>query len=330
MSRWRVGVDVGGTKIAAGLVGSNGRIHAQLALPTPAAEGAQAVLDEVCRAVRELRARLREPDEVTGVGIGTGGVVDHRRGVIVSATGLLRDWAGTHVADELRDRLGLAISVDNDGNALALGEHRFGAGRGYADVLYVAVGTGIGGGLVIGGRLRRGAHHTAGELGHLPVPGAERRSCSCGGHGHIEALASGPAITAAYRRRSANRQAGDLRVVASQAGAGDLDAIEAIGDAATALGKVLAGLVNTIDPEAVVLGGGVARLGPVLWTPLTAAFRAGALPPTAQTPLLPAKLGPQAAIVGAASLVSRPERISPTARTGVHRSTVDSERRPEP
>jgi glucokinase len=317
VNRWRIGVDVGGTKIAAGLVGADGHIRAHLTSPTPAAEGAGAVLDEICRAVRALRGQITEPDTVTGVGIGTGGVVDHRQGVIVSATGLLHGWAGTRVADELRDRLGLAICVDNDGNALALGEHRFGAGRGYADVLYVAVGTGIGGGLVLGGRLRRGAHHAAGELGHLPVPGAEHRVCSCGAHGHIEALASGPAITAAYRQLSADRQVGDLKMVASRAAAGDRRAIEAIGEAAEALGKVLAGLADTIDPEAVVVGGGVAQLGPVLWTPLEAAFRADALPPTAQIPLLPAQLGPQAAIVGAASLAPDTEpALADRAATG--------------
>jgi glucokinase len=302
MNRWRIGVDVGGTKIAAGLVGANGHIHEQLTLPTPAVGGAPAILDAIRRAVEALRGGIAETDTVTAVGIGTGGVVDHGRGVIVSATGLLAGWAGTRVAAELRDRLGLSICVDNDVNALALGEHHFGAGRGYADVLYVAVGTGIGGGLVLGGRLRRGAHHTAGELGHLPVPGAEHRLCSCGSRGHIEAVASGPAITAAYQRRIADPQVSDLRAVASQAGSGDVHAIETIGEAAEALGRVLAGLANTIDPEAVVLGGGVAQLGPVLWTPLKAGFRADALAPTAQIPLLSARLGPQAAIAGAANL----------------------------
>ena len=314
MSRWRIGVDVGGTKIAAGLVSVDGRIHEQLTLPTPAAQGAQAILDEICRAAKTLRDDLGNRDVVSGVGIGTGGVVDHRQGRIVSATGLLQGWAGMHVADELRDRLGLPVAIDNDGNAMAVGEHHFGVGRGYADVLYVAIGTGIGGGLMLNNRLRRGAHHAAGELGHLAAPGAEDRACSCGGYGHIEAVASGPAITDDYRRRSADAQVSDLRVVAARANAGDGHATQAIGDAATILGKLLGGLANTIDPEAVVLGGGVAQLGPALWTPLQDGFRADALPPTTNIPLLAAMLGPHAAIVGAASLVpddARTAELSP-------------------
>ncbi|MBP0457639.1 ROK family protein [Streptomyces montanisoli] len=325
MNRWRIGVDVGGTKIAAGLVSTTGLLDERLVLPTPATEGASAILGTVQRAVETLRASLPPGDVVTGVGIGTGGVVDHARGVIVSATGLLHGWAGTRVADELHARLGLPVAIDNDGNALALGEHRFGAGRGHQDVLYVAVGTGIGGALVLGGELRRGAHHSAGELGHQPAPGAEGRPCSCGGRGHIEAAASGPSITAAYRERSGDTQVTDLRVVAARAAAGDGQAAGAIEEAATILGKVVAGLANTVDPEAVVIGGGVAQLGPILWPPLETGFRAGTLPPLADVPVLPALLGPTAAIVGAATLVADTGSAAETgsdANTAAQRETA--------
>jgi glucokinase len=304
VKRWRIGVDVGGTKIAAGLVCPAGQIHEQLSAPTPATEGPTAILNDIARAVETLRAKTAPGDVVTGVGIGTGGVVDHRSGVIVSATGLLSHWAGTRVAGRLQKRLGLPVSVDNDVNAMALGEHRFGVGRGLTDVLYVAIGTGIGGALVLAGELRRGAHDTAGELGHLPTPDGDQRPCSCGGHGHLESVASGPAITERYRRRSGRHDVQDLQTVVARAAAGDSDARAVITEAATVLGRMLAGLANTVDPEAIVIGGGVAQVGAALWTPMDDTFRSETLPALEKLPLLAAALGPAAAIAGAATLIS--------------------------
>jgi len=315
-TRWRIGIDVGGTKIAAGLVDAYGRTRDAFAVPTPATEGAEAVLSAIAGAAHRLRAGLGSGEyesgdsgseaagggTVVGVGIGTGGVVDHRRGTVVSATGLLHGWAGTPVADALSARLGLPVGVDNDGNALALGEHRFGAGRGHEDVLYLTLGTGIGGALVLGGRLRRGAHHGAGELGHLPVDDPGPRPCSCGAYGHLEALASGPALTSLYREASGDEEVADLRVVAERAAGGDAVARAALARGAAGLGRTLAGLAATLDPEAVVVGGGAAQAGPALWEPLTAAFRDAALPAVRHTPLLPARLGTAAALIGAAQL----------------------------
>jgi glucokinase len=303
MTPWRIGVDVGGTKIAAGLVDIHGQVRDRLALPTPATEGPDAILGAIADTVATLRGKLADADRVLGVGIGTGGVVDHRDGVIVSATGLLQDWTGTRVAEQIRDRSGLPVAVDNDGNALALGEHRFGVGRELTDVIYVAVGTGVGGGIVLGDQLRRGVHHTAGELGHLCAPGSVHRRCSCGGYGHLEAVAAGPAITADYRHRSGDGQASDLRVVAQRAESGDPHAADAIGHGGAVLGAVLAGLADTLDPQAIVIGGGVAQLGAVYWTPLQASFAAEALPAVKPTPLLPASLGSAAAVIGAAALI---------------------------
>jgi glucokinase len=307
MTPWRIGVDVGGTKIATGLVAPDGRIRGALTVPTPATQGPDAILDAIGGCVLRLRETLGRDEHVTGVGIGTGGVVDHTAGVIVSATGLLHGWAGTPVAQRLSTRLGLPVAVDNDGNAFALGEHLFGAGRGLSDVVYVAVGTGIGGAIVLGGRLRRSPHHTAGELGHLSCDVASSRPCSCGSPGHLEAVASGPAIVAAYGDPAVT----DLRVVTDRAAAGDTGAAAAIARGAAALGRALAGLAGAIDPEAVVLGGGVAQLGEFLWTPLAAAFRGTALPGLRDLPLLPAELGPHSAVVGAAQ-ISPP---SPATRT---------------
>nr|WP_180217937.1 ROK family protein [Streptomyces albus] len=308
-----VGVDVGGTKIAAGTVTEDGTLLETVVRPTPAAQGPAAVLDAIAAAVRELPGH----DRAVGLGLGTGGVVDRDRGVVVSANALLPGWAGTRLGDELRTRLGVPVVADNDANVFALAEQTYGAGAGCADALYVSVGTGIGGGLVTGGRLLRGSHWTAGEFGHIAVPEATGRVCNCGRTGHLEAVASGPAVAARYAERTGGGHT-DLRQVAALADPGRGQHPEAgpvptpRGDAevarsvlaqgAAALGRALAGLANSFDPERVVVGGGVASIGAPFWQPLTEAFTAELLPGPAGLRPVPAALGPRAAVVGAAAL----------------------------
>lgn len=296
-----VGVDVGGTKIAAGVVTAQGRLLDTVVRPTPAADGPAAVLDAIARAVREVL-----PDEpLVGVGVGAGGAIDRRRGVVLAANDLLPGWSGTDLAAELGHRLGATVAADNDANAFALAEQYFGAGAGCADVLYVSVGTGVGGGLVLAGRLVRGVRGTAGEIGHIAVPGAAGRVCNCGGRDHLEAVASGPAMTRRYGERSAT-PVSDLREVVRRATAGERWALEVLREGATALGRALGGLVNTVGPELVVLGGGVAGIGSEYWDPLRAAFRAELLPGVSAVTVVPAVLGSRAAVVGAAALHLEP------------------------
>ncbi|WP_229686167.1 ROK family protein [Longimycelium tulufanense] len=305
--RWAIGVDVGGTKIATALVSEGGELTARTAVPTPVAGGARAVLAAIEAQARHVAGQLATGTVLVGLGIGTGGVVDHSRGVVLSATDLLPGWAGLALADELGQRLGTRVYVDNDGNTLALGEHRFGAGRGLRDVIYATVGTGIGGGIVLGGRLRRGASHSAGELGHVPAPQAVCRRCSCGRTGHVEAAAAGPAMTDDYRRRSGDMTVCDLRVIAERAGEGDEVAAAVLAGGASTFGQALAGLVNVVDPEAVVVGGGVADIGQLFWAPMEEALRESTLPGPSRVQLKPALLGTAAPLVGAAMLAIDPE-----------------------
>lgn len=316
--RTLLGVDVGGTKIAAGLVAEDGTLLETVVRPTPAREGPTAVLDAIAAAVREL------PDHAgaAGLGLGTGGVVDRDGGVVVSANELLPGWAGTRLADELGHRLGIPVAADNDANVFALAEQTYGAGAGSTTALYVSVGTGIGGGLVAGGRLLRGAHWTAGEFGHIAVPEAAGRPCNCGRDGHLEAVAAGPAIAARFSRLAGRPRPADLREVAALAeraappaeadgtppqAPGDESALArtVLAEGAGALGRALAGLVNTFDPERVVVGGGVASVGDPFWQPLAEAFAAELLPGPSAAGLrpLPAALGPRAAVIGAAALL---------------------------
>ena len=291
-----VGVDLGGTKIAAARVDASGALGPVVTVPTPAASGPGAVLAAVAAAVRE--AAGGEP--CAAVGVGTAGAVDAARGVVVSATDTFADWVGTDLVAGLRARLGdLTVAVRNDVDAHLLGEMWRGAASGARSVLMVAAGTGIGGALVLDGALRTGAHHLAGEIGHVPAVGAVGLACPCGRTGHLEAVAAGPAIHRRYRALGGERAA-DTRAVFADADAGDVLAADVIEDAAVSLGRAIAGLVTCLDPEFVVVGGGLAQAGPRWWAPFEATLRAELVDALAGLPVVPAALGAEAAIVGAA------------------------------
>lgn len=299
---WALGADVGGTKIAVGLTGPDGTLYGRNTVPTPAQEGPAAILDAVAAALVPARAALPEGVSAAGIGVGTGGVVDHATGRVVSATSLLAGWAGVPVAEELETRTGLPVRVDNDANALALGEVRFGAAAGMESVLFAAVGTGVGGALATHGTLLRGSFHCAGEIGHLPAAAAAGLPCSCRRTGHLEAVTSGPGIARLYARRGGAEL--DLRDIVQRAESGDELARRTVADGAAWLGSALGGLANAFGPRAVVVGGGVADIGPLYWDALEPALRAELLPACAGLTVRPAQLGNGAAVVGAAALWS--------------------------
>ncbi|MGC4789683.1 ROK family protein [Micromonospora sp. DT178] len=288
-----VGLDIGGTKTAAALVGPDGEVLGRRLAPTPAGSGPAAVLDTAARLARELLDR----GGAGPVGVGTAGTVDPATGTIRYATDSLPGWSGTPVADELAERLARPVRVTNDVNAAALGESWVGAGRDRRDLLLVAVGTGLGGAMLQHGRIATGSRGGAGEVGHLPAPGAERLRCGCGRYGHLEGVASGTGLSAAYALGTGLRITG--RAVAERAAAGEPTAREVVDRAATALGRALAGLVALLDPQAVVLAGGAAD---ALLPGARAAFTAELPVAWADVPLLPAALGADAVVVGAARL----------------------------
>ncbi|MFD4242125.1 ROK family protein [Streptomyces sp. NPDC058525] len=289
------GIDIGGTKTATGLVDSNGTLLRRRTLPTPAADGPKAVVAAAVRAVRELGG------PVAAVGVGSAGVVDPASGRIVSATDALPGWAGTELRRDLEQALGVPVSVDNDVHAHALGEAWLGAAAGRRHVLLVAVGTGIGGSLLIDGRVHHGARYVAGHAGHVPVPSAAGIPCTCGATGHAEAVGSGPALLAAYTK-SASEPVSSLAEVAARAAGGEDAARRVLARGAGALGEALGGIVNMTDPELVLVGGGVSNCGPEWWEPLQEAFAAELLPPLKGVELRPGSLGGDAAVLGAARL----------------------------
>jgi len=300
---YAIGIDIGGTKIAGGLVDRAGNVRHECAAPTPAQEGAAAILATATAVAERVRAAARNDGvAVVACGVGAAGQIDHVHGRVRYASPTLKGWAGTEIARELSQRLNLPVAVDNDVNVLALAEHRFGAGRGLRDVLFVAVGTGIGGALVLDGRLRRGATSTAGEIGTLLIDAAAARVPGAGPlAGRLESYASGPAIAAHYCE-AAGESGVDLRVVAARAQAGDERAVAALREGATVLGLALNGFLNTLDPQAVIIGGGVPQIGELWWEPLRAAIRANPMPGPAAISVLPAALSTHAPIVGAGAL----------------------------
>ena len=300
MSRVTVALDIGGTKIAAAAVTADGAIVARGRGPTPAGEGPTAVIDTAIGLAREVgRAH-----DVVGVGVGSAGVVDPDTGLVRSATDALPGWAGTDLRGELSRALGSSVVVVNDVHAHALGEYWRGAARDRSTVLFVAVGTGVGASLLLEGRVHHGFRAVAGHAGHVPVPAATGRPCPCGAEGHVEAVASGPALLEAYRERSGAWDQG-LAEFAAAAERGDPVAEAVLTEGGAALGEALAGVANVVAPEVVVVGGGVADSGERWWSALRERTERGLVPALRGLPLVPSELGADAALLGAGHMAWR-------------------------
>lgn len=293
-----IGVDIGGTKVLAGIVDRSGQVDARVRRDTPnRSSEPQVVEDTIVAAVADLRKEY----DVTAVGVGAAGFVE-LSGTVRFAPHL--SWRGEHLQDVLEARLGLPVVVDNDANAAAHAEMRFGAGRGHSHALLVTLGTGIGGGIISGGRVLRGAHGLAGEFGHMQVA-PEGRPCECGQSGCWEQYASGRALV----RTSVARDVPGLdRMTGLDVGAaatrGEGWALAAFEDVGTWLGVGLAGLASGFDPELIIVGGGLSETGDLLLEPARRAF-AARLPGAAYRPdigIVRAELGAEAGLVGAADL----------------------------
>ncbi|MGW2127701.1 ROK family protein [Streptomyces coelicoflavus] len=289
-----IGLDLGGTKIAAALVGTDGTVLARHTRPTPATRGAGVVLDALAEAAREVWA-----PGTTAIGVAAAGVIDPATGTVTSATDTIRGWAGTALAAGLATRTGLPVACDNDVRAAAATE--LDGPDDDSTLLYAAVGTGVGGAVAAAGRMLHGAAGIAGHLGHLPSPEADGLPCTCGATGHLEAVAAGPAITA-HCARLGGEPADRLQTVAERAARGDPHATTAITLGARATGRALGGLANALGPHRVVVAGGVPRIGALYWDALCAAFTAELMPPLRDLRPRPPRGGADTAVLGAAAL----------------------------
>lgn len=306
-----IGVDVGGTKVAAGVVDEDGTILASMRRPTPSASPLH-VEETIAAIVADLRAE----HEIEAVGIGAAGLIDADRAKVLFAPNLI--WRDEPLRDEVAKRIGLPVVVENDANCAAWAEYRFGAGAGEPFLVVVTVGTGIGGGMVLGGQLYRGRYGVGAEFGHMQVVKDGRR-CGCGQKGCWEQYCSGRALLHEAREIADVQPQRGARLlelgggqpegieppeVTQAAREGDKAALACFAEIGWWLGRGLADLAALLDPGVFVIGGGVADAGDLLLDPARAAF-ADQLTATSyrtHAEIRPAKLGNEAGMVGAADL----------------------------
>ena len=312
-----IGIDVGGTKIAAGLVTADGEERAHARHESPAAD-ATAIVTAIGELVDKLRTQAE--GEIVGAGVAAAGFVDKDRSNVLFAPNLA--WRDEPLRDHLEQRLGLPVVVENDANAAAWGEYRFGAAADVDDLLLVTVGTGIGGGVVIDGALMRGGFGIGAEVGHMRVV-PDGRLCGCGNHGCWEPYGSGNALVKGARAEVTGgsllaqplleRAGGDPAridgpMISALAAEGDPFSIDRLNELGEWLGAGLASLTAVLDPTVIVVGGGVSEAGDLLLDPIRSSFgrllTGRAYRPVAQ--IRQASLGNCAGLLGAADLARTP------------------------
>jgi glucokinase len=310
-----LGIDIGGTNLVAGCVASDGSgVEGLLSEPTRAEEGADGVVARILALGRRSQAALAGAvpgATVSGVGIGAPGPLDTQRGIVLLTPNL--GWVDFPLRDRLSDGLDLSASLDNDANCAVLGEHWRGAARGTSQAIGITIGTGIGGGIILDGKLYHGASDCAGEVGHTTLEMNGRR-CACGNYGCLEAYASGPAIARRAMEAVERGAESSLRawmdadpasitaqVVYEAAEAGDSLAREVVQDTARILGAAIANLVNVFNPEVVVVCGGVTLAGESLFAPLRREVTRRAFRPAVEVcRIVPGALTGSAGVYGAA------------------------------
>jgi len=307
-----IAIDLGGTKIAAALVSLDGEIVCQEQMPTLAEEGVDAVISRLLAAVDRVVGQVDPPPSwLTSLAIAAAGAIDAENG-IVTVSPNLPGWDNVPLKTILEEATGAKVFLVNDASAAALGEYRYGAGRGVENLLYITVSTGIGGGIVVNGRLYTGASGTAGEFGHMTIDAGGPR-CNCGNTGCFEMLASGKAVAREAQKRISQGSRTRIlelaegepenitaKLVAAAAQAGDAVALEVIDRAAYYLGVGLANLVNIFNPEMIVVGGGMAKMGDMLLEPArkVVAERAFRLP-AERVRIVRSQLGDSTGLMGA-------------------------------
>lgn len=304
-----IGADLGGTKLLVGAVDSEQRVLYRGQEPSHGRTG-EAVLEML---EAEVREGLEASPEAVAVGVGVPATIDHRRGVAISAVNL--PIVDVPIRDRLRERILLPVYVDNDANCAAYAEFLYGTGKGTRNMIMLTIGTGIGGGLILEGKVYRGSIGAGAELGHMPIE-IDGPPCqgNCPNRGCIETLASGTAL--ARDGRAAGERAPDSalgrlaasgeeltgRSVTSAAIDGDEVAREVVALAGRRLGAALSGYANIFDPDLIVIGGGVSAVGDLMLDPARAELRSRALPPMNETPVVVAQLGADAGMIGAAAM----------------------------
>ncbi len=305
-----IGIDIGGTKIAGALVDENGAIIREARVATPVKDP-DALVGAVVGLVQDLRSEV----EVLGVGVAMAGFIDHQQANVIYGTNF--GWKNFPLKSEIESKLDIPVVIENDANAAGWAEYRFGAGQGYQHMIMLTLGTGVGGAIIVDGKMLRGGFGVAGELGHMRVV-PDGIACGCGQRGCIESYASGTALLRTANELvdsgdPAGKRLAELKAAAGKLTGsevyqalteGDPGALQLLRDLAGWLGQAIASLSAILDPEVVVIGGGVSQAGEILLEPIREAFRnyapAGGFRP--ELAIVTAEFVNDAGVVGAADL----------------------------
>jgi glucokinase len=266
-----VGVDMGATKIALGLIDPQNRVVARRRVPTLAGEGPQAAVERMAAGIADLSREMSSGGRIAGLGICSPGPVDHASGTILDPPNLT-GWRDVPMRQMLEDRMNLPVVLEHDAKASALGEYHYGIGRGECSMVYIVVGTGVGAAIIMDGQLYRGMHNAAGEVGHITIDWCGERGSS-GIRGNVESFMSGPSLARRYARllaHSGGNADGETvsgEQVAQMAAQGDLLALQIISQAGEALGITIASLAMVLDIELYVVGSSVAKSGDLFLEP---------------------------------------------------------------
>ena len=307
-----IGIDLGGTDIKAGLVSATGELSCQVVLPTHVDAGPKAVASRIAEATREVLAKAEEQrtTDIIGIGLGAPGLIIAETGVVHFSPNF-PGWTDIPLVDDVKKALGiqsLPVFMDNDVNAMTLGELRHGAGVGYQSIVALTLGTGVGGGVVIDGQVYHGSRNTAGELGHTVVE-PNGRYCGCGNQGCLEAYAGAKNIVERTQEKIAagsnTKLTSELtpKRIAAAAHAGDSLAVEIFAETGVYIGIALTSIAHVLNPEVAIIGGGIAEAGEsLLFEPIRNEFTRRAMDIPGMMKIVPATLGNRAGIVGAAML----------------------------
>lgn len=314
--KYRVGVDIGGTNVKIALVNKKGEISYPKTVPTRAEMGYEYTIGNITQCIKDLITEANlSTNQIEGIGFGFPGQIDCEKGVVRILPNI-PGWIDVPIAEIMQKEFNVPVKVDNDVRCMALAELNYGAGAGCQNLICITVGTGIGSGLVINGKLVRGASNAAGEIGHIKLEMHDGQICGCGDTGCFEAYASGPSIVALakeyiaggkgtkYRELAGSVDAITPAIVCQAAQQGDVVAKRIFTKMGEYLGIGLASVVNLLNPEKIVIGGGVADAGDILFDPLRKTLKDRAMPiQGAAVEVVHAELGNSAGLIGASLLI---------------------------
>ena len=308
--KWAIGFDLGGTNLRAALVSTEGKLKYRISHPTKSNRGQYYVIRDIKNIIKELLAK--SPNKVLGVGIGAPGPLDPSTGTIVNSPNL--KWQNVPLKTILEKEVGIDVTVDNDSQMTAFGEHWIGAGRGANDLLLLTLGTGVGGGIIVNGSIYHGETGSAGHVGHY-ILDTEGPICACGARGCLEAYASGPSIVRRTLEAILNGHSSILKKIIDQgtlnitplrifeaAKNGDILAIDILRDTGSYIGQVLASLIPILDPKLIIFSGQVSLAGEFILNPVRERI-AGLLHLRPEVPVIQGTLGDDGGIIGSAGVV---------------------------